>query len=715
MRILHFINNENLSWYQMFLDTIRAQERRGHWVKVVVPPGGVNYERLLGDNVRVRALPVRSSKFDIWSAWRLSRILRADKIDIIHTHLTSSALLGSIAARWAGGVPCVASVLKITNKRHYMRCDRLLPCSDAVCDDLLQQGVPAGMIRRVYTGIDFERFFAGFDPALNLREEFRWGEEHRIVISVARLVPMKGHRHLVDAAAEVVKTHPEARFLIIGDGELRSELERQTLALRIGQYFVFAGTRTELPALLNSADVSVLASVDKEGLPIALVESALMKKPLVMSDVAGIREMVKDGETGCLVPPCDPEALAEAIVRVLDEPERARKMAEAAEKLVRREFDVNSTTLQLEEEYEKLICKRNGGGCAATAGLQEKEPVTPPGNFTSIPSKYRDVEKILVISLTCIGDVLLTTPVVASLRDSFPGANITFLAGKTCRHLMEDHPLVDRLVIFDNRGVHKGWKGVMRLILELRHERYDMVVDLRNTPIPYFLRARHRLTALRTHMRHRDVRSRHAIDRHLDVISDHGVPATRAEMVLQAPDEVVARAGESLRARGVPQGATLIGVYPGAGSKYKEYPPEKFSEVLRGLASSGDRWFAVVGGGGDVEAAARVAGAVPERTVNLAGEIDLLEVAGLFKQCRLLISNDSGPMHVGIAVGTPTLALFGPTDSDRYGPRGEPHSIVSVRKECSPCKRPDCGMDSCIGEIEVEDIVETAEKMLGSS
>lgn len=222
VRVLHFINNENLSWYQMLLDTIRAQERRGHWVKVIVPPGGINYKRLLGDEIRVQALPVRSSKFDMWSAWRLSRILRADKVDVLHTHLTSSALLGSIAARWAGGVPCVASVLKITDKRHYMRCDKLLPCSEAVRDDLFQQGVPAEMMRRVYTGIDFVRFFAGFDPAVSLREEFRWGDEYKIITSIARLVPMKGHKHLVNAAAEVVKTRPDARFLIIGDGELRS-------------------------------------------------------------------------------------------------------------------------------------------------------------------------------------------------------------------------------------------------------------------------------------------------------------------------------------------------------------------------------------------------------------------------------------------------------------------------------------------------------------
>lgn len=354
MRVLHFINNENLSWYQMLLDTIRAQEKRGHDVRVVVPPGGVNFKRLARDNVRVTALPVRSSKFDYLAAWKLSRLLRGERVDALHAHLTSSALLGAFAARRAG-IPCVASVLKITKKRHYMRCDRLFPCSNAVMEDLLAQGVTAGLMRRIYTGISFERFFAGFDPSVSLRGEFGWGAEHKIIISVARLVPMKGHKHLVDAAADVVKRRPDARFLIIGDGELRPELEQQAGALGLEEFIHFAGTRMDLPALLNSSDVSVLASVDKEGLPVALVESALMKKPLVMTDVAGIREMVRHGETGRLVPPRDPKALATALVDALDSPDESARMAAAAEALARREFDVNETTRQMDEEYERVI------------------------------------------------------------------------------------------------------------------------------------------------------------------------------------------------------------------------------------------------------------------------------------------------------------------------------------------------------------------------
>ncbi|MEW5944635.1 MAG: hypothetical protein AB1742_00405, partial [bacterium] len=201
------------------------------------------------------------------------------------------------------------------------------------------------------------------------------------------------------------------------------------------------------------------------------------------------------------------------------------------------------------------------------------------GEPAGVSRRYRNVREILVISLTCIGDVLLTTPVISNLKAAFPGARVTVLAGKTAYPLLAEHEPADRALVFDNRGAHRGWRGVMRLSGELRRERYDMVVDLRNTVIPYFLRARYRITAHGTHLRHRDVRGRHAIDRHLDVLADHGIPVRHREMTLTPPREASSRVEAMLRREGLLNGRALIAVYPGAGSPYKEYPAEKFAAV----------------------------------------------------------------------------------------------------------------------------------------
>ncbi|HOO55363.1 MAG TPA: glycosyltransferase [bacterium] len=336
----------------MFLDMVHAQERLGHEVTIVIPPSGVNYKRLVNDGTDVIPLPVYSSKLDYFAAWKLAGIIRNRKIDILHTHLTSSAQLGSASARWAG-VPCVASVLKMTRKNRYMKCDSLLPCSNAVLDDLKAQNVPDSMLRRVYTGIDLSRYFdSGSDE--DAREEFGFSKDDKVFGSVARLVPMKGHKFLLQAFGAVSKKHPEARLLIVGDGELRESLEEQAETSGIKDKVVFAGTRLDLKRILKTIDISVLASVEKEGLPVILVESVLMGCPVVMSDVAGISEVVKDHETGLLVKPGDVDQLVGAMCEVLERPKEAAERMRSALDFVKREFDVNYTTAQIDEVYKKL-------------------------------------------------------------------------------------------------------------------------------------------------------------------------------------------------------------------------------------------------------------------------------------------------------------------------------------------------------------------------
>jgi len=174
-------------------------------------------------------------------------------------------------------------------------------------------------------GIDLERFGSG-RPALR---------NGRLIGNVARLAVQKGHRYLLDAAPAVLERHPEARFVIVGDGELRAELERQ--AAPLGDRVVFLGTRTDVPDLLASFEVFAFPSL-YEGLCLAVIEAQAAGVPVVATPVGGIRETIRDGETGFLCPSRDARALAERIVHCLDHPEDARGVAEAARRSVRERF-----------------------------------------------------------------------------------------------------------------------------------------------------------------------------------------------------------------------------------------------------------------------------------------------------------------------------------------------------------------------------------------
>jgi glycosyltransferase involved in cell wall biosynthesis len=169
-------------------------------------------------------------------------------------------------------------------------------------------------------GIDLERFGSG-KPALP--------NDGPLVGNVARLAPQKDHATLIEAARLV----PEARFAIVGDGELREELERQAQ----GSSVRFLGARDDVPDLLASFDVFAFPSL-YEGLCVAVIEAQAAGVPVVATPVGGIRETVVDGETGLLVPPRDPPALAAAIRRLLDDRELARRLADEARRRVRERF-----------------------------------------------------------------------------------------------------------------------------------------------------------------------------------------------------------------------------------------------------------------------------------------------------------------------------------------------------------------------------------------
>lgn len=194
----------------------------------------------------------------------------------------------------------------------------------------------AGDHRRLRThvvplGIDLERF-TDPRPALS--------RDGRIVGNVARLAPQKGHRVLIDAAPLVLERHPDVRFVVVGEGELRGELERSARQAGLGDRFTFTGQRNDVPELLASFDVFAFPSLF-EGLCLAVIEAQAVGVPVVATGVGGLVETVVPSETGVRCEPGDPVSLAEGIVWLLDHPERARALAATAKRRIQHRFPVS--------------------------------------------------------------------------------------------------------------------------------------------------------------------------------------------------------------------------------------------------------------------------------------------------------------------------------------------------------------------------------------
>jgi glycosyltransferase involved in cell wall biosynthesis len=211
----------------------------------------------------------------------------------------------------------------------------------------------------VHEGVDVERVAAA--PPVNVHEVF-WLPHHApIVGNVAALVPHKGQRHLVEAAALVLREVPDARFVILGEGELREQLERQVRDHHLEKHVVLPGFRHDVIGCIKGFDVFVMSSVS-EGLGTSLLDAMACSKPIVATRVGGIPEVVEDEVTGQLVAPRDHRAMAAAIVKQLRSPDLRRRMAEAGLRRVREQFTVDRMVAETAAVYERVV------GTARAAG-----------------------------------------------------------------------------------------------------------------------------------------------------------------------------------------------------------------------------------------------------------------------------------------------------------------------------------------------------------
>jgi len=265
-------------------------------------------------------------------------------------------------------------------------------------------------------------------------------------------------------------------------------------------------------------------------------------------------------------------------------------------------------------------------------------------------------EHILLVTLSNIGDVLMTTPVMEVLHRQHPGAMMDIVADPRSCELLEHCPYRDHLV---HRDKQQGLRGTLALVKQLRQRRYDLIVDLRTDGLAWLLRARHRCT------RQGGKRSTgHAVERHLGVIARHTgiseIPPTR--IWLTTAEHSHARHLLS----GLP-GKRWLAIGPGARWEPKRWPVRQFRELAQIQA---DHFDAVVllGSGDDAAHCREIAAGLSLPCLDLAGRTSLLQAAALLQQMRIFIGNDSGLGHLAAAVDIPTVTVFGPGEPERYHP-----------------------------------------------
>lgn len=339
--------------------------RRGHAAGVIVPPGS-----LLGERAEKAAVPVARiampRALDPITVLRIAQRLRLERAQVLVTHSSVDAWTAGLAARLVGvpvvrmrhlSVPVRAN--PISRAVYTALCDRIVTTGEAIRTLLVHRlRVPPAKVVSIPTGVDLEAFDPSRAAPMRLRRELGLDPEACLLGMVAVLRSWKGHLVFLQALRQVRAVRPDVRAVLAGEGPFRPVIQDAIRAHGLDAQVRLLGHREDVAEVLSGLYVVVSASTAAEGIPQVLLQALAMRRPVVASDVGGIPEIIRPGETGWLVPAGDPGALAGAILEALADQPRAQRMGEQGRKMIEADFSLDRMGERMEQLYRAVAAGR---------------------------------------------------------------------------------------------------------------------------------------------------------------------------------------------------------------------------------------------------------------------------------------------------------------------------------------------------------------------
>lgn len=334
---------------------------------------------------------------------------------------------------------------------------------------------------------------------------------------------------------------------------------------------------------------------------------------------------------------------------------------------------------------------------------------------------HKAIKRILIINLAFIGDVLLSTPVARALRQTYPGAVIDMLVIPLAAPIARGNPYIDGVLEYDKRGKHKKARELWGLVRQLRCRRYDLAVStnfaLRGAVLAWMSGIRYRAGYAAQHAgwflthtasRHRPV-VRHEAENHLDVLKPLGIFTDDTSLAFKVdPVDVMSLQNKVKRDMAKP----LAVICPVGSYRQKSWTTAGVAEFIGAIAPSAECFL--IGARSDAAELAEINAAAGDLAGMLPGTLTLGELAAFLAEAKFLLTVDTGPLHIANAVGTPVIALFGPTDPVKWGPRGPRDIVFEKSVECRPCwGRTGCDDNRCLNTLESGDVIAAARRLLG--
>ncbi len=317
------------------------------------------------------------------------------------------------------------------------------------------------------------------------------------------------------------------------------------------------------------------------------------------------------------------------------------------------------------------------------------------------------IRKILVISLSNVGDVILTCPVIDILKEKFSSCPLSIVVGPRAKDLFAGNPHFANVYIYNKRDPLPKQFAWLK---QLRKEHFDLVVDLRNTAIPFLLGARYKTPlALNT------PKTIHMKQKHLNRLKTvFDFPRESQTCFCLSVDHKKENGIDQLLQPFLEQGEAFVAVAPGAANHIKRWKEEGFVEVCNFLTKNDRGKIVLVGDEKDAEIAERIMKDVKNKSAvfNACGKTNLLQLAALLERATLVIANDSGVMHMASYLDVPVLAIFGPTNPVQYAPWSSKSHVVKSAAFCTACQKPQCRYaHECMDFLQTEDVIKEVEKI----
>ncbi len=329
------------------------------------------------------------------------------------------------------------------------------------------------------------------------------------------------------------------------------------------------------------------------------------------------------------------------------------------------------------------------------------------------------MKKILVVNVNWLGDVVFSSPVFRALKVAYPEAQVSCLAVPRVKSVLESIPDVDEVIVYDEKGQHNLPWAKLKMAGDLRRKKFDAVFLLHGSmsralltflagiPIRVGYATKRRGIFL-THKVKAPEKPIHRSDHYLRVIESFGVEVKDRSTVLTVLPEAENEMGDILLQRGIFSKDHLIVIHPGGNWDLKRWPKENFVVLINRLVRERQAKVVIIGAGGEVNLAQEITSAVEGFTINLAGATNLKQLLALFKRAQLVISADSGPLHLANSVGANVFAIFGPTRPELTGPRGcGPATILQHDVGCNKqsCYYQECPDNICMKAVTVEEVL----------